>query len=209
MLPSLPCALYPRRPCSTKLDKSVSSARRRRVPVSANPQTDVDSWTAIRDVVHEAGDETAVRVQVQMWLDSFNTERQAYTSVTACAELFFAKVLGATEDMPDPNLLRTAACMMLLEQVSSLFGRFQPLMSSLCGQVYAAIFLPDGVEESLDEVVGPTYHPDPNIEKVLSKKYVRRTYFAAYTDLLSKHEKVTTKASVAEQSLRALWLVFE
>ena len=100
----------------------------------------IEVFKTVNSIIHDEG-RTAGRLQVQLWMDSFNEEKANYASLTTCAEIFYARVLRATEALPEPNVLRTATCMMLLQQLSSLFTRYQPLMLSLCHQLEGAIFI--------------------------------------------------------------------
>ena len=170
--------------------------------VSSVGQADVGSWEVIREAT-AAGDDTAERVQVQSWLDSFRIEKNFYSSMTACAELFYAKVLSATEHLQEPNLLRTASCMMLIEQIICLFGRYKPLMVSLCNHLYAAIFVKEeGFEDTPQDM-------DEGLEQILSKKYIKKTYFGVYTELLKRYNKLVEKTANTERSLEVISAVLE
>ena len=162
---------------------------------------DADSWQSVKDAAE--GTNLPDRLHVQTWLDSFRTEAEQYSSITACAEVFYARVVGATENSRDPDVLRTSASMMLLEEVTSIFGRYRPLVSSLCAQLYAGIYiLPDA-----ETIVDRSSFDDPAGESALNSRYARKTYFCAYQELSVVHTATEERANVAERCVHTLWEV--
>ncbi|KAJ9458867.1 hypothetical protein DIPPA_70126 [Diplonema papillatum] len=219
MFPSIsqPGRFLPRPPKQSR-SRGKLGAKTRSQPDTLQYQgtADVDTWQTLRQVSelhtkHSPGalpEPIAERMQIQVWLDSFHKEKQQYKSVTAYAELFYARVLGATQQLPEPNLLRTATCMMLLDQVSSLFGRYSPLILSLCNQLHAAIFIDNDTDGDISGDA-EQYRELTSFEGLLSSKYVRKTYFNAYLDLRQRFKSLESTAAGMVDNMSKQLKVFE
>ncbi|EQC30793.1 hypothetical protein SDRG_11554 [Saprolegnia diclina VS20] len=78
--------------------------------------------------------------QVEGWLKSLEAEAQHFTSYFLFCEMKFQQtaVLASGKDVP--NRLRTAVAFYCLQQASSIFGRYQSVLDTICLNLGAAIY---------------------------------------------------------------------
>ncbi|KDO35207.1 hypothetical protein SPRG_00053 [Saprolegnia parasitica CBS 223.65] len=78
--------------------------------------------------------------QVEAWLKSLEAEAQHFTSYFLFCEMKFQQtaVLASGKDVP--NRLRTAVAFYCLQQASSIFGRYQSVLDTICLNLGAAIY---------------------------------------------------------------------
>eukprot|EP01012_Entosiphon_sulcatum_P067264 TRINITY_DN9687_c0_g1_i1.p1 TRINITY_DN9687_c0_g1~~TRINITY_DN9687_c0_g1_i1.p1 ORF type:complete len:944 (+),score=148.58 TRINITY_DN9687_c0_g1_i1:26-2833(+) len=138
---------------------------------------------------------TAQRMQVQQWMQSFQNEAQQFQSLSVCAELLFAKVVKATESLPQPNLLRVATCFLLFDRITELFGRYRPLLNSLLHELFGAIYVPHQAVRAGAPVPPEAPPDDPS-------RYLRRTYFDEFHDFQSLFKAYEFKAKNYEAQLQ-------
>eukprot|EP01063_Lacrimia_lanifica_P040810 TRINITY_DN9391_c0_g4_i1.p1 TRINITY_DN9391_c0_g4~~TRINITY_DN9391_c0_g4_i1.p1 ORF type:complete len:1346 (+),score=588.12 TRINITY_DN9391_c0_g4_i1:72-4040(+) len=74
------------------------------------------------------------------WIENYQSSQIAYTSVATWAEVMLQKVITDTAHLTRPNPLRTAVCCMLLDKVTSLFGRYEGVVSKLKEELFASIY---------------------------------------------------------------------
>eukprot|EP01063_Lacrimia_lanifica_P003026 TRINITY_DN11632_c0_g1_i1.p1 TRINITY_DN11632_c0_g1~~TRINITY_DN11632_c0_g1_i1.p1 ORF type:complete len:920 (+),score=369.80 TRINITY_DN11632_c0_g1_i1:62-2821(+) len=180
----------------------------------AGPQglMDVGTWQAVRESDGVRGDAMgggeAESLQVQLWMQSFHNEKERFQSVAKAAELFWARVLGATAELPEPNILRTAACMLLLQQIMCLFDRYGPLFNSLCAQLQTALFV-DTHTAGFSKTAAYDSSTDPSLEALLPRRYVRQTYFSAYRELQVRYAALETQTASVQSNMNKLWGILD
>ncbi|ETV69444.1 hypothetical protein, variant [Aphanomyces astaci] len=78
--------------------------------------------------------------QIEAWLLGFEQEAQSFTSYFLFCELKFQQsaVLATGRDIP--NRLRTAVAFYCLQQASSIFGRYQSVLDTICVNLGSAIY---------------------------------------------------------------------
>eukprot|EP00755_Sulcionema_specki_P029553 Sspe_Gene.18053::Locus_6462_Transcript_1_2_Confidence_0.667_Length_3307::g.18053::m.18053 len=160
----------------------------------------------MRSGLATAAPSTAQQLQVQTWLDSYVQEQGSFKSTTTCAEILLARVLRATEDLPEPNWMRTAMCLLLLDEITHLFGRYRPLLNDICKQLHKAIFLE---KSELSEFDRSILKRDTQLEQVFSGRYMRQTYFDAYANLMSRLNTFEYKARNIEEQMNKQMKVLE
>ncbi|OQR97485.1 hypothetical protein ACHHYP_11000 [Achlya hypogyna] len=78
--------------------------------------------------------------QIEQWLKSLESEARHFTSYFLFCEMMFQQtsVLATGRDVP--NRLRTAVAFYCLQQASSIFGRYQSVLDTICLNLGAAIY---------------------------------------------------------------------
>ncbi|ETV93757.1 hypothetical protein H310_12323 [Aphanomyces invadans] len=97
-------------------------------------------------VVHHLSEEQYPHVkqhdlaQIEDWLVGFEQEARSFTSYFLFCELKFQQsaVLATGRDVP--NRLRTAVAFYCLQQASSIFGRYQSVLDTICLNLGSAIY---------------------------------------------------------------------
>ena len=87
-------------------------------------------------------DPTAVDLSSNLsaWMSNYQNEQVAFSSVATWAELTLKKIVADTAHLHKPNPLRTAICCMILDRVTSLFGRYEPVLTQLKDEIYSSIY---------------------------------------------------------------------
>ena len=74
------------------------------------------------------------------WTKSFKNDLKEFHSTCLSAEVFLSKVLVATRGLGVPNPLRTAACCVLLHQISSSHSSNQPVLRMIYEELLPSIY---------------------------------------------------------------------
>eukprot|EP01065_Artemidia_motanka_P020606 TRINITY_DN24669_c0_g1_i1.p1 TRINITY_DN24669_c0_g1~~TRINITY_DN24669_c0_g1_i1.p1 ORF type:complete len:935 (+),score=245.07 TRINITY_DN24669_c0_g1_i1:70-2874(+) len=163
----------------------------------------------------------------RLWMESSLYERAALTSATTCCQMLFTTALRVTENLGSPNVLRTAACMLLYREVCGLFERYHSITDAVLTELAEAIFIPRGRtsvgglpvcgasvsrrpsrrRSFLTDAVTmcssrSCYGQGPDaamVDAVRGSGFMRTTYFEAYLMLKRKMDEFEHKASHAEQ----------
>eukprot|EP00756_Hemistasia_phaeocysticola_P014199 Hpha_TRINITY_DN15328_c1_g1::TRINITY_DN15328_c1_g1_i1::g.88140::m.88140 len=78
--------------------------------------------------------------RMEEWMTQYKDEQHAFSSIATWAEVVLRRVTTDTAHLSRPNPLRTAVCCMLLDRVTSLFGRYEGLMRKLKSEIFASIY---------------------------------------------------------------------
>ncbi|CAK4618015.1 unnamed protein product [Aphanomyces euteiches] len=106
-------------------------------PLSSVAPSAVASHLADEQHPHIKPDDLA---QIEAWLDSFDQEAQSFTSYFLFCELKFQQSAVLATGRNVPNRLRTAVAFYCLQQASSIFGRYQSLLDTICTNLGSAIY---------------------------------------------------------------------
>ena len=106
------------------------------------------------------------------WLNNHHHERLAYSSIATWAEVTLQRVVADTAHLQKPNPLRTAVSCMLLDSVTSLFGRYEGLMQRLKEEIFSSIYHEWPGSGELREESLPSLLPLPSapVPKTLQRK---------------------------------------
>ncbi|RHY31178.1 hypothetical protein DYB32_003713 [Aphanomyces invadans] len=77
---------------------------------------------------------------INTWLHSLDVESKNFTSYFLFCEMKFRESSVLTTGKPMPNRLRTAVAFHCLQHATSLFGRYQHVLGTICQSLGAAIY---------------------------------------------------------------------
>lgn len=123
----------------------------------------------------------------QQFLLNHALQTRTSAALETFASKLFQEVVQRTWEFPDPNPLRTAGAMYLLERVSHELITYRPLMMDLAGDIFGAVYVPD--VEALRRIVGQVNPVAGSCPIPLLEPYMRRTYFDASGDLRKKMQQ--------------------
>jgi len=140
----------------------------------------------------------------QQWNDSISHENAAYHSAATWAEIILRQVLSETQHQARPNGLRTAVCCIVLDKISSLFGRFDEVMALVKEEIFESIYVGYKRDGSIPKITNDSGDmSDPGVECLQQ----RQTFFQLARNVAARQEKASgsKKAEKVIANLCAGW----
>ncbi|OQS05747.1 hypothetical protein THRCLA_02156 [Thraustotheca clavata] len=110
--------------------------RRPMSPVAMTPAIVVNTLTKESHPTIKPTDLT----QIQAWLESLEHEAASFTSYFLFCEVKFQETTVLATGKETPNHLRTAVALYCLQQATSIFGRYQNILTTICTNLGNAIY---------------------------------------------------------------------